>query len=81
MSIPTQVSQPDSSYFPPVDSSYSKSNVFFEKLKNVWQRFVYGMRQIWPWVYRLINFFVYETIKVIKGIVKIALQQVGLFKD
>ncbi|MBP6913662.1 MAG: hypothetical protein KBC00_03565 [Candidatus Levybacteria bacterium] len=40
----------------------------------------YYLRQIWPYIYRLINFLVYETIKVIKGIIKIAIQQVGMFK-
>ncbi len=71
----------DSAYFLDTQYSSDRKNPFLENVKKIWQRFVYYMRQIWPWVYRLINFLVYETIKVIKGIVKIGLQQVGLFKD
>ncbi|HMS22398.1 MAG TPA: hypothetical protein PKA38_01415 [Candidatus Levybacteria bacterium] len=47
---------------------------------NLFHSFGYYLRQIWPYIYRLINFLVYETIKVIKGTVKLAIEQVGMFK-
>lgn len=54
---------------------------FQQKLKRFWESFQYYARQVWPWVSRLINFVVYEIIKVLKAIVRIALSQVGLMKD
>lgn len=65
-------------YFPS-DSNYNQSE-FKSKLKRWWDTFQYRARQVWPWVYRLINFVVYEIIKVLKAIVKIAMQQIGLMK-
>ena len=70
----------ESSYF---ENSYKNSeiNSFEKKLQRFWQGFQYYARQVWPWIYRLINFLVYNTLKVLKAIVKIGLQQIGLMKD
>lgn len=51
------------------------------KLKKWGETFYYYARQVWPWVQRLINFVVYEIIKVLKAIVRIALSQIGLMKN
>lgn len=56
-------------------------NTFSGKLKKYWEVFQYYARQIWPFVHTFISFIIYQTIKVIKGIVKISLQQIGLFKE
>lgn len=74
--IPVQ----NSSYFPS-EGEVSEKHRFSNRLKKIWNACEYYARQVWPWIYRLINFLVYETIKVIRGIVKIGLQQVGLFKE
>jgi hypothetical protein len=65
-------------YFP---EEGSPQDSFSGKLKKYWQTFEYYARQIWPWIYRLINFLIYNTLKVLKAIVKIGLQQTGLIKD
>lgn len=67
-------------YFPEAMGT-PQGNKFISFLKKVWQTFQYYARQVWPWMYRLINFIVYESLKVIKGIIKIGLQQVGMFKE
>ena len=56
-------------------------NTFSEKLKKYWEAFQYYVRQVWPFIHTFINFIVYQIIKVIKAIVKIGLQQVGMFKE
>ncbi len=71
----------ESSYFENSSSRNSQLNSFKKRLQNFWQKFQYYARKIWPWIYRLINFLVYETLKVLKAIVKIGLQQVGLMKE
>lgn len=55
-------------------------NSLKHKLKKAWNTFQYYARQIWPWIYKLINFIVYNTIKVLKAIVSIGLEQTGLKK-
>lgn len=73
-------STPSSSYFLKEKEDFN-NNSFKVKLRKYWDAFQYYARQVWPYVYRLINFLVYETIKVIRAIVRIGLQQVGLFKE
>ncbi len=46
-----------------------------KKIQNFWDGFMYRLRQIWPYIYQLINFLVYEIIKVLKGIVRMAMEQ------
>lgn len=53
---------------------------FKYKLKKAWEIFVYHAREVWPWVYRLINFIIYNTLKVIKAIIYIGLEQIGIKK-
>lgn len=77
----TNITNTDSQYFSETQYSSSNNDKFMGRLNKFWQAFQYYARQVWPWINRLINFLVYETIKVIRGIVKIGLQQVGLFKD
>lgn len=79
MDKPAQPSNPG--YFLENEFTEKKPNIFFVKLQSGWRAFQYYARQVWPYIYRLINFLTYETIKTIKGIAKIALQQVGMFKD
>lgn len=76
-----QAVSPDSqnSYFAG-ENNYNRQE-FKNKLKMWWEGFQYRARQVWPWVYRLINFIVYEIIKVLKAVVRLALQQIGLMKD
>lgn len=45
------------------------------KFKKYWSAFQYYARQVWPYIYSLINFIVYEIIKVLKGIVRMAMEQ------
>ncbi|MBP7832940.1 MAG: hypothetical protein KA035_04185 [Candidatus Levybacteria bacterium] len=78
---------------PPVSSELPNNSGYFEKsqsefkavntqrFKRFWEVFQYRARQVWPWVQRLINFVVYEIIKVLKAIVRIALSQIGLMKE
>lgn len=46
-----------------------------KKFQNFWDGFSYKARQIWPYIYQLINFVIYEIIRVLRGIVKIAMSQ------
>lgn len=68
----------DTQYFP--DRPYPQ-NSFSLKLKKAWDTFQYYARQVWPWIYRLINFIVYNTLKVLKAVVRIGLTQTGLMKE
>lgn len=80
--LPSTSQQQTQEYFlGELDNSSQKRNVFFAWWKKFWQAFQYYARQIWPYVNRLISFITYETIKAVKGIVKIGLQQIGMFKD
>ena len=47
-------------------------NAKFISLKEVLYRFFYN---IWPSVNRVINFFFYHTVRIIKGSIKIAMEQ------
>lgn len=78
--IPPVVSSQPQNYFDG-ESKNELAISFQQKLKRFWENFQYYARQVWPWVNRLINFIVYEIIKVLKAIVRIALSQVGLMKD
>jgi len=78
---------------PPVPSGLPNNQEYFktnqsefnpassQRFKKYWENFQYRARQVWPWVQRLINFIVYEIIKVLKAIVRIALSQIGLMKE
>lgn len=66
-------------YFEGGQSEFKAVNT--QRLKRFWETFQYRARQVWPWVQRLINFVVYEIIKVLKAIVRIALSQIGLMKE
>lgn len=80
--LPSSSQPPAQEYFLGAsDNNFQKANSFFMWWKKFWQAFQYYARQVWPYVNRLISFLTYETIKTIKGIVKIGLQQVGMFKD
>lgn len=82
MSTPPSASQPlTQEYFLREQDNFQKRNAFLGWCKKSWQAFQYYARQVWPYVNRLISFLTYETIKAVKGIVKIGLQQVGMFKD
>ncbi len=70
---------PQGDYFGNPQSEYKMS--FKEKLPKYWDAFQYRARQVWPWIYRLINFIVYEIIKVLKAIIRMGLAQFGLVKD
>ena len=61
-----------SNYFP--EGPYPE-NSFNYKLKKAWNMFLYYARQVWPWIYRLLNFIVYNTLKVLKAIVRIGMEQ------
>lgn len=63
------------------ETTLKSENKFVAFLKKIWLGFLYYARQAWPTISRLINFIVYETLKVLRGIVKISLQQVGMFKE
>ncbi len=78
----TPLATPNSSpeYFTQDNQSEFKS-ANTQRLKQFWESFQYYARQVWPWVQRLINFIVYEIIKVLKAIVRIALTQIGLMKE
>jgi hypothetical protein len=69
-----------SPFFQELEEKTVRSEKITLVITKFFQSFGYYLRQVWPYIYRLINFLVYETIKVIKGIVKIAIQQVGMFK-
>lgn len=42
----------------------------------LWNKVQYYLKQIWPYLQQLINFFIYETIKIVRGAVKIAVEQI-----
>lgn len=56
-------------------------NSFGGKLQRFWQALRYYFMQIWPYLRQLINFVVYQTIKVVKAVVRIGLTQTGIIKD
>lgn len=62
-------------------SDFTPSANFLSRLKKIWQAFQYYARQVWPYINRLLNFIAYEVLKVIRGIVKIGLKQIGMFKE
>lgn len=47
-----------------------------EKADNWKNKIRYVGVQIWPYVVNIIHFAIYETIKIIRGVVKIAVEQV-----
>ncbi len=79
-SFPQLTPQPTGNYFGESGKN-GFSTTFKIKLKKWWDKIYYYARQVWPWVNRLINFVVYEIIKVLKAIVRIALSQIGLMKN
>lgn len=56
-------------------------NSFGNRIQRFFQAVRYYFMQIWPYIRTLINFVVYQTIKVVKGVIKIGLTQTGLIKD
>jgi hypothetical protein len=72
-----ETNQASPQYFP--EGSYPSDSFKF-KLKKAWETFQYYARQVWPWIYKLINFIVYNTLKVIKAIVYMGLEQIGIKK-
>lgn len=81
MDTTSPVQQAPQEYFLGAEDKSQKKKDFYIWWKKFWQAFQYYARQVWPYINRLISFLVYETIKAVKGIVKIGLQQVGMFKD
>lgn len=82
MPTPEQPVAPNSQeYFLNSQEKFDKKNGFLSSVKSFWRGFQYYARQVWPYVNRLITFLVYEVVTVTKGIVKIALSQVGMFKN
>lgn len=64
------------------ESSFSRSgNGMKEKFQQIVQAVRYYAMQIWPYFRQLINFIIYQTIKVLKAIVRIGLSQTGIIKD
>src|SRR5437868_5938311 len=47
---------------------------FFQGL---WQKIQYYWSIVWPYVYNFVSFIIYEVVKVAKGIVHIAVSQIG----
>lgn len=70
----------NSGYFPEDKIDYS-ANSFSNRIKRYYTGFLYYLDKVWPWIQRLINFLAYEIIRVLKAIVRIGLQQVGLMKE
>lgn len=56
-------------------------NSFGGKFQRIWQAVRYYAMQVWPYFQQLINFIAYQTIKVIKAIVRIGLSQTGIIKE
>lgn len=78
-STPIQNTQSISSFAE--DSFKDPRNSFGGRLQRFWQAFRYYAMQIWPYFRQLINFLIYQTIKVVKAIVRIGLTQTGIIKD
>lgn len=75
--------QPPSSQYAepsPYSSEDSKQQAWGSKFAPLWSRFQYYLREAWPWIYRAINHSIYFLISLIKGIVKIAIDQIKNFK-
>lgn len=71
----------NSDFFLETNSQSKQGNSFFEMLRKIWNWIAYYSRQIWPYVNQLVTFLVYETTKVVKAIIRIALEQTGLRKE
>lgn len=63
------------------DSFKDPRNTMQSKLQKFWAAIRYYGMQIWPYFRQLINFLIYQTIKVVKAIVRIGLSQTGLIRD
>lgn len=63
------------------DSFKDPRNSMRSKLQKFWAAIRYYGMQIWPYFRQLINFLIYQTIKVVKAIVRIGLSQTGLIKE
>ncbi|MGE5042426.1 MAG: hypothetical protein ACM3IJ_06030 [Candidatus Levyibacteriota bacterium] len=71
---PTQAPQSASGYFAQSEFDPNAQSTG-SRFKKWWDGFQYYLRQIWPYIYSLINFIVYEIIKVLRGIVRMAMEQ------
>ena len=42
----------------------------------VWNKAYYYLVKIWPYLQSLLNFVIYETVKIVRGAVRIAMEQI-----
>jgi len=46
------------------------------RANTAWNKLHYYLVKVWPYIQSLLNFVIYETVKVVRGAVRIAMEQI-----